>query len=61
MLFRSLTLACDGPSFTDPTKLAPYEDIITIHGADHWSLTARTKGEDGEWNTFMTTHYRRTA
>jgi len=58
---RVLTLDCEGPSFTDPSTLAPYQDVITIIGADHWTLTARTRGEDGAWTTFMTTHYRRTA
>lgn len=55
-----LTLECEGPSFTDPTKRAPYRDVIEIHDDDHWTLSGRTRGEDGAWMTFMTTRYRRT-
>lgn len=57
---RVLALDCEGPSFTDPSKVAPYQDVITIIDADHWTLAGRTRGEDGEWVTFCTTHYRRT-
>jgi hypothetical protein len=57
---KALTLDCEGPSCTEPGKVAPYQDIITIIDADYWTLTARTRGDDGQWTTFMTTHYRRT-
>lgn len=57
---RVLTLATQGPSFTDPTKLADYQDIIEIKSDDHRTLSSRTRGEDGTWTQFMTAHYRRT-
>lgn len=56
---RVLTLNAQGPSFTDPTKLAKYQDIIEIISDDHRTLTSRTLGDDGKWTQFMTAHYRR--
>ncbi|MFO1448437.1 MAG: DUF1579 domain-containing protein [Opitutaceae bacterium] len=56
---RVLTLHSEGPSFTDPTKLAKYQDIIEVITDDHRSLTSRSRGEDGSWTPFMTAHYRR--
>lgn len=56
---RVLTLSAQGPSFTDPNKLAKYQDIIEIISDDHRTLTSRTQGEDGQWTQFMSAHYRR--
>lgn len=56
---RVLTLTAEGPSFTDPNKLATYQDIIEIVSPDHRTLTSRARGEDGTWTQFMTAHYRR--
>ncbi len=57
---RILTLSADGPSFTDPAKLAKYEDVIEMVSDEHRILTSRTLGDDGKWTQFMTAHYRRT-
>lgn len=57
---RVLTLNAEGPSFTDPTKRASYQDIIEVVSDDHRILTSRTRGDDGQWTQFMTAHYRRT-
>jgi hypothetical protein len=56
---KTLTLDCDGPSFTDPTKTAKYQDIIEIISRDHRTLSSQTPGDDGKWVRFMTAHYRR--
>ncbi|HYP16051.1 MAG TPA: DUF1579 domain-containing protein [Opitutus sp.] len=57
---RVLTLNAEGPSFTDPDKLAKYQDIIEIKSDSHRTLTSRVLGDDGQWTQFMTAHYRRT-
>jgi hypothetical protein len=56
---RVLTLNSEGPSFTDPTQLAKYQDIIEVISDDHRTLTSRSLGPDGSWTRFMTAHYRR--
>jgi len=56
---KVLTLDAVGPSFADPTKEAKYKDAIEIVSPDHRILTSRFLGDDGQWNHFMTVHYRR--
>jgi hypothetical protein len=56
---KVLTLDTEGPSFTDPTKMIKYQDIIEIKNADYRILSSQTLGEDGQWHPFMTAHYRR--
>jgi hypothetical protein len=56
---KLLTLDTEGPSFTDPAKLAKYQDSIEIVSPDHRILRSQFLGEDGKWNPFMTAHYRR--
>jgi hypothetical protein len=56
---KVLSLAADGPSFTDPTKTAKYKDVIEFKNDDHRILTSHLLGEDGKWTQFMTAHYRR--
>lgn len=56
---KILTMDCEGPSFTDPTKLVPYQDVIEIKSADHRILTSRARGDDGRWTQFMTSRYQR--
>lgn len=57
---KVLTLAADGPSFTDPTKTTKYLDKIEVVSPDHRILTSQALGDDGQWHQFMTAHYRRT-
>jgi hypothetical protein len=57
---KVLTLAAEGPSFTDQTKMAKYKDVIEIKSDDHRILTSHALGEDGNWTHFMTADYRRT-
>lgn len=54
-----LTLETEGPSFTEPTKMAKYRDYIEIIGPDHRTLSSDCLGDDGKWTKFMTAHYRR--
>jgi hypothetical protein len=61
---KVLTLDTEGPSFTPDGKLvegkmAKYQDIIEFKSDDYRTLTARTQSADGQWQTFMTAHYRR--
>lgn len=56
---RVLTLDTEGPSFTDPQKLARYQDVITLESDDRRILTSRALGEDGTWQEFMRAEYRR--
>jgi hypothetical protein len=56
---KVLTLDTEGPSFTDPTKMIKYQDLIEIKNADYRILSSQTLGEDGQWHPFMTAHYRR--
>jgi hypothetical protein len=57
---RVLALDCEGPSMSGDGKMATYQDVIAVKDDDHRTLTARVLGEDGNWNTLMTVHYRRT-
>jgi Protein of unknown function (DUF1579) len=56
---RVLTMSAEGPSMSDNGKMAKYQDIIEVKSNDHRVLTARVMGDDGSWNEFMTSHYRR--
>lgn len=58
---NKLTLDCEGPgmTMTPEAKMAKYKDAIELKSADHWVLTSSVLGEDGQWTTFMTGHYRR--
>ena len=54
-----LTLDSEGPSMIGDDKMAKYRDAIAFKSDDHWTLTASVLGDDGQWHSFMTTHYRR--
>lgn len=54
-----LTLDCEGPDFTDPTKSSSYQDIMEIVSDDHRILRSRLKAPDGQWHPIMQAHYRR--
>jgi hypothetical protein len=56
---KVLTLNADGPSFTDPTRTAKYQDMIEIVSDDHHILSSQVLGDDGRWLRFMTAHYHR--
>ncbi len=55
---KVLTLDTEGPNFSQ-SAMAKYKDIIEFVSDDHRVLTSQILGEDGNWNQFMTAHYRR--
>jgi hypothetical protein len=55
----ALALNSEGPSMEDDGKTSEYQDVIEIKNDDHRLLTARVKGADGQWQSFMTVDYRR--
>jgi hypothetical protein len=56
---RVLTLESDGPSLTVEGAMAKYRDVIELVSDDHRVLHSQVLGEDGQWQQFMTAHYRR--
>lgn len=56
---RVLTLEAEGPSCAGDGKLAQYRDVIEFQNHDQRTLTSHILGDDGQWNAFMTAHYRR--
>ena len=57
---KRLELDSEGPDMSGAEgKLAPYRDIVELVDDDHWILRGNAKGEDGSWQEFMHTDYRR--
>lgn len=56
---RVLPLNTTGPSWTDPTKMASYQDVVELHSNDKRLLWSQVKGDDGKWTRFMTATYTR--
>lgn len=56
---RVLTLAAEGPSYTEEGGMANYRDTIEFLAEDHRVHTSAYQAADGTWHQFMTTHYRR--
>jgi hypothetical protein len=56
---KVLTLDSEGPSFAGDGTMSQYQDVIEFVTHDHRTLTARVQNTDGDWQTFMTAHYRR--
>jgi hypothetical protein len=56
---RVLTLNSEGPSMSSAGKMTQYQDVIEFRSNDHRVLTSRMLGDDGKWQQFMTSHYRR--
>jgi hypothetical protein len=55
---KVLTLDTEGPNFSQ-NAMAKYQDIIEFVSDDHRIMTSQILTEDGNWNQFMTAHYRR--
>ncbi|WP_164102845.1 DUF1579 domain-containing protein [Candidatus Laterigemmans baculatus] len=55
---RVLTLDTEGPRF-EGEGLVAYQDIFESVDDDHWILSSRVRGDDGQWQHFMTAHHRR--
>ena len=56
---RILTLESEGPSMSGDGTIGRYRDVIELLGDDHRTLTSHALGPDGQWQQFMTVHYRR--
>ncbi len=55
---KVLTLDTEGPNFSQ-TAIAKYQNIIEFVSDDHRVMKSQILMEDGNWNHFMTAHYRR--
>jgi Protein of unknown function (DUF1579) len=55
---KVLTLDTAGPNFSQ-TAIAKYQDIIEFVSDDHRVMKSQLLMDDGNWNHFMTAHYRR--
>jgi Protein of unknown function (DUF1579) len=55
---KVLTLDTEGPNFSE-SAMTKYQDIIEFVSDDHRILRSQILGDDGNWNHFMTAHYRR--
>jgi len=56
---RILTLNAEGPSCEGDGKTAKYRDVLTFENDDRRTLISFMMGDNGEWNQFVTAHYRR--
>ena len=56
---RVLTLDTEGPSMTDETKMAKFQDIVEFKNDDHWVLRSQVLGDGGNWHEFMMADYKR--
>lgn len=56
---RTLTLETEGPDMSGDGRTALYRDVLEWRSDDHRTLTSHMQGQDGQWRTFMTAHYRR--
>ncbi|GAB4368114.1 MAG: DUF1579 domain-containing protein [Elainellaceae cyanobacterium] len=54
-----LTLNNEGPSMSDPEKMAKYKDVIEFKNDNHRIMTSHLLGDDGQWHQFMTVNYQR--
>lgn len=54
-----LTLDTEGPDFSGGPNLARYRDSLAFISDDHRVLTSEVLDEDGQWQQFVTVHYRR--
>lgn len=54
-----LTLDCEGPDFSDPSRRARYQDIIELTADGRRSLSSRVQAPDGKWMPIMHAEYRR--
>lgn len=56
---RVLTLDSEGPSMKGDGTRARYQDVIEFRSDDHRILRGRIQKENGTWEEFMQTKYRR--
>jgi hypothetical protein len=56
---KVLTLNTEGPCCASEGKLVKQRDVIEVISPHQRTLTSYLLDENGEWQTFMTSHYRR--
>lgn len=56
---RVLPLNTSGPSFSDPTRLARYQDVVELHSDNKRLLWSQCQDEKGAWQRFMSATYTR--
>jgi hypothetical protein len=56
---RALVLDTEGPSFTDESRIAKYQDTMELLSRDRRVLRSTVQGEDGQWRQIMEMHYTR--
>ena len=54
-----LTLNTEGPSMGDDGTTAKYRETIELVSHDHRVFKSSFLGEDGQWQEFLVSHYRR--
>lgn len=54
-----LTLDTEGPSFADDGRIVKYRDVVEWRSDDHRVLISTQQDADGNFQPFMTAHYRR--
>ena len=55
---KVLTLETEGPNFSE-NSITQYKDIIEFLTDVHRTMTSQILTGEGQWQQFMTTHYRR--
>ena len=56
---NALTLNTEGPSMGDDGTTAKYRETIELVSDDHRVFKSSFLGEDGQWQEFLVSHYRR--
>jgi hypothetical protein len=56
---KMLTLEAEGPSMADDGKMAKYKDVLEFKSDDYRVMTSYVMKDDGQWEQFMKTDYRR--
>jgi hypothetical protein len=56
---KKLILDTVGPSMTDPTKQAKYQETLELVDKDTKVFTSSVEGADGKWQPIVTVNYRR--
>jgi hypothetical protein len=56
---KTLTLMTEGPSHSDPAKMAKYKEVIELVSDDHKTFTSYVQADDGAWQTIVSFQYHR--
>mgnify|MGYP003129388814 FL=1 len=56
---NTLTLDCQGPDFSDPTKSASYREVVTVLDGTTRTFVSYMEAADGTWTEIMNARYQR--